>query len=125
MFEIYLILQLDSVRIALSLIAGSLFVITCSAARSFSDETGRFIPNQDDVKRAAKRFYRCAGVLVATVLLTALVPSTRTAAAMFVIPYLTSEEFVVPASAEVREIIDIAKEALRASVEQEKETSSK
>ena len=100
-FEIYLVMQLDSIVSALLVIAGaSGFAAMCAGFYGALED-------EDGPKSFAKRL--CVW-FVASILLAAFVPSTKTAAAMIVIPAVANSETV---HKEAGELYAIAKQALK------------
>lgn len=113
-FEIYLVMQLDSIvtlfgwMLAFSVLSiVALFVgWAASAPDAKTDEEAALINSF-----TAKWMGRCLGVIILSSLLYAFTPSTKTAAAMFIVPHLTSPEAVGTVSTEARELLDLAKQA--------------
>src|SRR5690606_7040123 len=70
--------------------------------------------DEDDAKRTFKRWMLFGGgVLVFSFLLASLLPSSKTAAAMIVLPAITSDTVVQTVAPEARELYELAKDALR------------
>ena len=120
-FEVYLVLQLDSINAFLlgvgmpALIGGAVaaiaFAVNARNQYSWDKE-----PPADRLARYAeyaKSSRRFAYAGIAAVALSVIVPGTKTAAAMIIIPALTSKEVTEPLSREAGELFELAKEALR------------
>lgn len=120
-FEVYLVMQLDQINVAAAafgILAGaggcaSAIICTTSARDQWpwdkeplEDRISRF----DGYSRLSRRvaFAGAASLLVAV-----LLPSTKTAAAMILLPALTSKEVTEPLSREAGELYELAKSALR------------
>lgn len=119
--DVYLVMQLDALRGALfgfglPAVAGGIIaaiVCACEARSQWSwdkepleDRVARFAGYGSTAKKAA-----IAGVF--GVLLSAALPSSKTAAAMILVPALTSKEVIEPVGREAAELYALAKEALR------------
>jgi hypothetical protein len=119
-FDVYLVMQLDRISSGVGAIAiiSSVFVA--------GSLVGWFI-NADideDMSAAAKRLcLRFSLVAAPLVIVWALIPSSKTAAAMILVPALTSEEVVEPVAAEARELYGLAKDALRGLAERDEPKS--
>lgn len=114
-WEMYLVLQLDSIRAALntfSTLGFFLFCPFCLLFPFFADAAG--IKNTPAIiKKTAKVG---ALVLVPAFILTATIPSSRTMAAMIVVPAIVNNPSI---RSEAGELYELAKEALRGVVKQE------
>lgn len=117
-WDVYWVMQLDSIgtlllMLAIISIVAGILVSAISACIVYFDENDAFRPGL--------RFgARCltAGIVVAMV--NAVLPSSKTAAAMIVLPALTSDQVVEPLTAEARELYGLAKQALTNLSEQPK-----
>lgn len=120
-FEVYLVLQLD-VMIRAAFVFGLICALGGSiGAIHYTTEAGKQWawdkePPESRISRfasytkIAKRF-ACAGLFSLAV--SVFLPSTRTAAAMILLPALTSKEVTAPLSREAGELYELAKSALR------------
>lgn len=132
-WEIYWVMQLDSIRGALTIIAVSLVVASIVAAfkydseRSLRDiwadspgEYGQSKFNEyDSHTRSAGRALRKSLIFALSAMcLAALIPSSRTAAAMIVIPAIANNERF---QAEAGDLYQLAKQGLQKLVADEKE----
>lgn len=107
-WDVYLVMQLDSIRAALFVICGlgvtsALFVAGPMAG----------IADWDEKKSMRRKSTRALIACVVGLLFGAVIPSSKTAAAMILVPKLTSPEVVQPLSKEAGELYGLAKEALR------------
>ena len=125
-FEVYLVMQLDSIFSALSFLATAGFIVAAvltiwnGASRFDAAEYPSLCDRPEREKLWAARASSRKQVLVWTVpifLLAALIPSSKTAAAMIILPALTSKEVTEPLAAEGRELYALAKQALRDAVD--------
>lgn len=112
-FEIYLVMQLDSVRLTALLIAVFAGIAIGPVLMSASD-------------RAFKRPVRVIGaaltIFALSVGASALLPSSRTAAAMLVIPAILNNEKIQD---EAGELYQLAKQGLQRIVADEKQSEDK
>lgn len=128
-FDVYLVMQLDAIRGALGafgLVAsvGAAFVAIFCATEARSQWSWDKETLEDRIARFAGYSKTAKRVLVAGLLsglLSVGLPSSKTAAAMILIPALTSKEVVVPVAAEAKELYGLAKEALRGLAERKPE----
>ena len=108
-FEVYLVMQLDKVILASFLVGGvvalPLGILTFAEGM---DEDIRLLKWLGGISFSAGLFF---------VLLATLLPSTKTAATMFILPAITSDEVVKPLGNEAKELYDLAKDALRKAVD--------
>lgn len=107
-FEVYLVMQLDTIGTAAGLFgfASTLIGLFVMSFGFSEDETwGKWLGSG---LFASGLF----GLLLATFL-----PSTKTAAAMLILPAITSDEVVKPLGNEAKELYDLAKDALRKAVD--------
>jgi hypothetical protein len=100
-FEVYLVMQADSIRLLLGCAAFG-FVALCILSLEVRDGKAYLRVPRFVLLMAVALF---SGVM--------LVPSTKTLAAMYVIPAVTSEHAVEKIAPEVREVWELAKDALR------------
>lgn len=103
-FEVYLVMQLDTIA-AGALVACLICGVGGLALLFFGIEEG-------------ERWAKVSGFFVFSFaalcgLTATFLPSSKTAAAMIIVPALTSEEVVEPVAAEAKELYQLAKEALR------------
>lgn len=119
-FEVYFILQLDSIRTAfvpIMIVSGLAFIISfilmcVNADESYNTEVKYYAFG----KRMMKFATPC--VLFALAGLT-FIPTTKTAAAMVLLPAITSEAVTTPLTREAGELYDLAKQALKKAVNDE------
>lgn len=118
-FEVYLVMQLDSISTGLSVSSAASGMVAGFLSMMWFMSV---LHEDDDVcRKLTYPLKRALWVLVPCILLNALLPSTKTAAAMIVLPAITSEEVVRPLGNEARELYDLAKDALRKVVDAPKE----
>lgn len=115
-WDVYLVMQLDSIRVVFfvfAILLGGAVVI--------------MIPLGGMMGEAVHQKLRWViPVFVLTSILSVLVPSSKTAAAMLLVPALTSPQVTEPLTAEARELYGIAKQAIAQLAEKkapEKEAS--
>ena len=107
-FEVYLVMQLDTIRPAAGVFGfaatgAGLFVVIFGFTE---DETwGKWLGS----------LLLASGLL--SFLLATFLPSTKTAAAMLILPAITADEVVKPLGNEAKELYDLAKDALRKAVD--------
>ena len=106
-WNVYWVLQLDSLIglfIGLAALAG-IWITGCGIGfiESYGDGTAKWAAR---AKKALVALVSCAAI--ATV-----IPSSRTAAAMILVPALTRPEVLQPVGAEAKELYGLAKDALR------------
>ena len=117
-FEVYLVMQLDSLKGMFSVLTGVCVVFGVILAATLPIWADEHLPLFKGAPEAGMKWFKrvvAAGLLFLFVG-TAL-PSTKTAAAMIVLPALTSEEVVKPLGDEARELYQLAKDALRKAVD--------
>lgn len=125
-WDVYWVMQLDSIGGALTVLTGLValafvccFVVGLLNAGSNPDEW-----SAPQNKAAAERekqigqklisWLKPLGAAFAVLLVTsALLPSSKTAAAMLILPAITSDNVVEAIKPEARELYDLAKDALR------------
>lgn len=101
-WDVYWVMQLDAVRVTLIILSTALGIVcTFATLHTFIEEVG--FPH----------LKKLVAVWALLMLAAAFTPSSKTAAAMIVVPALTSEEVVQPVSEEARELYGLAKDALR------------
>lgn len=101
-FEVYLVMQADSVVVCSIIAALILALASVPVALLASDGQLTW--------KVPKVLCSLAAVFFLVAMLT---PSTKTLAAMYVIPAVTSEHAVEKIAPEVREVWELAKDALR------------
>lgn len=108
-WDVYLVMQLDTI--------GAAAVVMTIVVGAFAALIGSFyLCEREQVWPSVLLFFLWLPLpLTATFL-----PSSKTAAAMILIPKLTSPEVLQPAGAEARELYDLAKQALRKVAQDEK-----
>lgn len=120
-FEVYVVMQLDSISnglAALTFITGSLGVVI-GAYGALELSSSKSCPELDISKReaatAAFLLPKARKLLVAATflcLLLSFIPSSKTAAAMILVPALTSKEVIEPVGAEAKELYNLLKRGL-------------
>lgn len=115
--EVYAVMQLDVIIEAIRALAIPLFSVTflvLPLILSFFWIEGR------EMKEMPKPFFFLWAVLLYACCffggLLAFLPSTKTAAAMIILPAITSDEVVEPMGKEARELYELAKKVLRDNV---------
>lgn len=113
-FEVYVVMQLDVIReisfvvcLFTGLIALPLSITYMIGSALEQSETHNLWP-------PLQKLLTCMGV---GLLVLAVIPSTKTAAAMIVLPAITSDEVVKPLGDGARELYDLAKQALKKAVD--------
>lgn len=133
-FEVYLVMQLDSVRGAIELLSvlsglATLALIGYSLFCHQSNPDEWYSPEFRDAAKAHKErapavttyAKRMATAFCVLVCINALVPPTKTAAAMIVLPALSSDTVIDAVTPEVKELLGLTKEALKAAAVTSKE----
>ena len=106
-FDVYLVMQLDSIREFLGLLAALFF---------FGGSGVAILLINSDVGFSWKELI--APIFAVSLgAISTLLPSSKTAAAMIILPVISSAEFTGAAALEVKEVWELAKEALRGSVQ--------
>jgi len=105
-WEVYLFMQISNIAFATILISIWFILGACIHAMIIESEYG---VEHKDYSRP-KRFVKI-GVVVFFVGI--LIPTRETIAAMYIVPKLTSKEFIVPVTKEAKELYDLFKESLR------------
>jgi hypothetical protein len=121
-WEIYWVLQLDSLRGCLLafVIIGATAAIIFAVVGAFERSSSHYKPGLEMSKREAARSIielrwarRLACVTIPLCFLMALIPSTKTAAAMFVVPAIVNNKAI---QHEAGDLYQLAKEALREAI---------
>jgi hypothetical protein len=105
-FEVYLFMQLSSIAIGL-LFIGIGFAFMGGAQAIAIDIEYKV---KDKCFKKPKRNLQIATIII---LFVSLIPSRETIAAMYILPKITSQEFVEPATAEAKELYELLKKALK------------
>ena len=105
-WQVYLVMQLDRIGTLLAIVAiasilGFLFVCVFVEDQPSNDERAR---------KALKSFALVSAIFAP---LWIVVPSSKTVAAMIVLPAITSDRAIETIAPEARELYELAKEALR------------
>lgn len=120
-FDVYLVMQLDRVVVFLGLGCAVSAVVLFIAVMSHSMDVDIYSGERSAAARvkrdAALRKWWIPAAFAAAF---ALMPSSKTAAAMILVPALTSDAVVVPVTEEARELYGLAKDALRSVAERER-----
>lgn len=106
-FDVYLVMQLDSIKDAITVI---MVVLFCSVFAQV------LLLIMEEVYSKALLILS-SSLLVASIAAFSFIPSSKTAAAMMMIPKLTSLEAIETVNPEVKELYDLAKGALRGVVD--------
>lgn len=102
-WDVYWVMQLDA-------FGGLLITLSVSLAMVGGYKGCTALDNGEEVDRASKQMIAVAVILL---VLNAALPSSKTAAAMIVLPAITSDTVVQTVAPEARELYELAKEALR------------
>lgn len=119
-FEVYLVLQLNSLVGASVLIA---IISACGATLALILPRMEYRPDDDDIARWDRRAKKVLKIGSVALLLSVVVPSSKTAAAMFILPALTSDQVIEPVSREAKELYGLAKKALQNAVNEKPESA--
>jgi len=112
-FDVYLVMQLDSIKVFFTLLSVAIFCVGVFFAGVFLDEN-----EEASWKVSVAPIF---GVVLGAI--SAFLPSSQTAAAMIIFPAISSAEFTGVVAPEVKEVWELAKEALRTSVSSHRETA--
>jgi hypothetical protein len=114
-FDVYLVMQLDSILSVMFVIALITGILTTIGSIAFGLSSS-FSEQDDEAKAFAAGIKKPLKLIVAVFTFTAcglaLLPSSKTAAAMILVPALTSEQVTAPLTAEAKELYALAKQAL-------------
>lgn len=102
-WQVYWVMQLDSIGIGLFFF-GAAFLAAAGLILKVSEY---------DEEPAFKPAGICFAIGLLILMGDAFLPSTKTAAAMVVLPAITSESATAAVAPEVRELYDLAKDALK------------
>jgi hypothetical protein len=103
-FEVYLVMQMDSI-IVVAVVIGACLLISAAAACFYGG-----LKNESEASATGRRLAKYAFILLA---ISAFLPSTKTTAAMIVIPAIANNEAI---QKEAGDLYAIAKQALKDSV---------
>lgn len=122
-FEVYLVMQADEFK----------SYLTCVGALLFFTMVGMFVvgvalrtdgdPEPEDW--GVKSGLKCLYMLFTMLLFISMIPDSKTLAAMYVVPAITSKEFVEPIGEEAKAVYGLAKKALKNLAEDKDEDRSK
>lgn len=107
--DVYWVMQLDTIRgvaIAFSVVFGigtAIWVISRGVGAAGDEEAGKF----------SRAIWFVPVVFCVALSAVVFAPSSKTAAAMILVPALTSDQVLEPVSAEAKELYALAKSALR------------
>jgi hypothetical protein len=104
--EVYLFMQVSNLAFGLLFIGVGVGVVGVVQSIAIEAEYG----SKDKCFKKPKRNLKIAAGII---LFVSLIPSRETIAAMYILPKLTSPEFVEPATAEAKELYDLLKKALK------------
>lgn len=130
-WTVYWILQLDSIGASLSvlsiggLLAASLLTIFGAMNKSFSNSYPEHISSKRE-RASGEAMHRLARILAAIViplfLINSLLPSTKSMAAIIVVPAIANSEMI---RSEAGDLYDLAKQALAKAVAPEEKAPDK
>lgn len=103
-FEIYLVMQLDTIKFFVGFWTVSLAILTLAWCRSAAD-------SKDDKMFALGKYP--AMLAAVFMMLGAVLPNSKTAAAMIVLPAITSDSVIEKVTPEAAQLYGMAKDALR------------
>lgn len=103
-WQVYLVMQLDAISTVACVFGTLLSIPAC-----FFGGVG-LIEDDDRQIKVAKSFL---SISIPLLIIGTVLPNSRTAAAMIVVPALTGKEVVEPVAGEAKELYDLAKEALK------------
>lgn len=109
-FEIYFVMQLDDMK---SVIGFLMWVATFSTVVALGLAFMAWDEDNDVAKKAARLALRLGVFATVFAGFNAFVPSSRTAAVMFVLPAITSDRAIEAIRPEATELYELAKDALR------------
>lgn len=119
-FQVYLILQLDTLNgVFITLGIACLIVMVISLIVWAAHGEAEYGNDKNTRKAAVTCIKRVSVPFLITWLLVAFCPSSKTAAAMFLLPALTSDKVMEPIGKEASELYQLAKQALKNAVEEE------
>lgn len=127
-FEVYLVMQLDRISNGLTgLIAA--FIILAVILALFGAMVRDMHTEGTDTYETGKKMHQAipkiGASLVVLIGVNALLPSSKTAAAMILLPAITSKEVIEPIAGEAKELYGLAKQALKDMVNEGKEPENK
>lgn len=106
-WDVYWVMQLDSIRFGVILFSA----ILCAVSGVLF-----FIAAEEGSKKQAKTFGVSAISGAFLLFSAAFIPETKTAAAMIILPAVTSEEAVNIVKPEAKELYELTKDALRSVI---------
>jgi hypothetical protein len=116
-WTVYWVLQLDGIRSLLYTLA--VLAVVCAGISTFVGGLMATGYNDEETIKGKYILGLARKFVVAFVVLFSigiLIPSSKTAAAMIVLPALTSEEVVGTVKSEAKELYEMAKEALKEKI---------
>lgn len=123
-FEVYLVMQLDTILnglIRINILLGIALIAFSIAGMAHSPGEHARAENKPSMDALASKYFlfarKAAIALVLAITINSLLPSSKTAAAMIILPALTSKEVTEPLAAEGKELYALAKQALRDAVD--------
>lgn len=111
-WDVYWVMQLDSIS---SFLAVCSFLVFAASAAIFL----LVVPEASDDEEAKKVLKVCVKFVAVSFFLgtfSVLLPSSKTAAAMIILPAVTSEEAVNMVKPEAKELYELTKDALRSMI---------
>lgn len=123
-FDVYLVMQLDSIKgvmsgvVAAGIIGTGAAIIFAPLGLMAGEDLGV------DIKATLKKYFPLKTIMTLWLFSlagSAFLPSSKTMAAMILVPALTSKEVTEPLSREAGELYGLAKDALRSIAEKPKD----
>ena len=114
--EVYLVMQLDAIISGLFVIIGFAVFTIGAIALAIAlerDDTSSTNPEYLQLVARHRKLGKLACAMAALIIVANLIPSSRTAATMIVLPAVTSREVAEVVGPEAKELYNLAKDALR------------
>ncbi len=128
-FEVYLVMQADEFRSYLTCVGALLFITMVGmfvvGVALYVTDTSRMDGDPAPEDWGIKSGLKCLYLLFTMWLFISMIPDSKTLAAMYVVPAITSKEFVEPIGEEAKEVYELAKKALKNLAEDKDEDRSK
>ena len=130
-FQVYLVLKLDDIitgaqvlACSFTLVLGLICLMATSINAMEADSSYTGDPKRDRLVAASKywrgKLYWCLGGGAFFFSVATLLPTTKQAAAILILPAITSDEVVAPVKKEAGDLYALAKQALTNAVEADK-----
>ena len=104
-WEVYLFMQVNNVIIGLALFSTGFLIVSLSQSIDIASER---TADTKDFSRPKRNVFIASIFMVVTM----IIPSRETIAAMYIVPKLTSNEVIEPATKEAKELYGIFKNTL-------------